>query len=154
MASDPRGDYSVATALAEPYLRLHMGKVLRLAEVVKEIFPTAPNPITTLRVEDWSDQIARRPDDMPYRIVCVYNPEFARFVTSCETGDFDAIPAATRALADKSADDIRERYWYLIDEIAVAAQLGDQKAVVSLSDERDVLARILTGRGEPIGHSA
>jgi len=150
---DPRGEYSVESALAQPYLTEQMGAALVLAQSAKTMYPDY-QPIITLRVEDWPPEISVPPALQPYRIVCVYDPGFAAFLVACETGSLDTIANARAAMAEKTATEMRERYWALTDEIQTAARSGDQKAVITLAAERDVLANILSGRGEKVGHSA
>jgi hypothetical protein len=149
---DLRGDYTITEALEEPYLLDRMDKALRLAAAVQKLYPDAPNPFPVLRIEDWPPEVTP-PTDLPFRIVCVYDPVFARFLVSLDFKAQDDIANATRVLAEKSAAEMRQRYWDVTDELQEAAMIGDQMAVLTLSDERDVLARILSGRGEKIGHT-
>lgn len=153
--ADIRGDYTVESAIAQPYLNERMGDALKLAQATVAIFPHAAPPIRILRIENWPPEVLTPPSGMPYRIVCVYEAEFARFLACCELGDmYPTHENLQSLLADKSATDLRERYWLLTDELQVASMSGDQKAVISLSDERDVLAKLIAGRGEKIGHTA
>lgn len=142
-----KGAYTLAEAAATPYIMERMGREVRLAAAVAEIAPGS-REMVAVRIEDWPDG-AKHPDDYPLRIVADYDAAFARFAF---TLDHAATHDARRGarLAKESTDDLRARYWDLVDELQRAREGGDAARYHELQAEQAALLRTLAGRGEKV----